>query len=89
MSLIAVSGTLDHPYRLIHITCCLKQILLRKYGELDALEYTGSPVLQRKRLAPAGERDAEALHPVSLGVRLVWEADWAHLKLRLNEASNC
>ena len=89
MSLIAVSGTLDHHYRLLHITCCLKQILLRKYVELDTFEHAGSPVLQRKRLAPAGERDAEALHPVGLGVRLVREADWAHLKLRLNDTSNC
>ena len=63
-----------------------KQVLLREYGELDTLEHAGSPVLQRERLAPARERGAEAPHPVGLGVRLIWEADWAHLKLRLTEA---
>ena len=61
-------------------------ILLREYGELSTLEHAGGTVLQRERLAPAGECDAEAPHPVRLGVGLFRQADWAHLKSRWTEA---
>ena len=69
-----------------HMMSMNNYILLREYGELSTLEHAGGTVLQRERLAPAGECDAEAPHPVRLGVGLFRQADWAHLKSRWTEA---
>ena len=59
-----------------------KKLLLRVNGELGTLEHGGGPLLQRKGLAPSREGDTEAVHPVGIGVGLLREADWTHLKVR-------